>query len=97
MEIRQKEVAKAASEASKKVLKEEQSRLMKLEFAKAEKAGEEATKTAELIAIREKKFKEQQERRDNRISGTDVKEAVRGMLSGKYWVIGLWNFVLMNE
>jgi hypothetical protein len=97
LEIRQKEVAKAASEASKKVLKEEQSRLMKLEFAKAEKAGEEATKTAELIAIREKKFKEQQERRDNRISGTDVKEALRGMLSGKYWVIGLWNFVLMNE
>ena len=81
LEIRQKEVAKAAGLASKKVMKEEQARLMKLEFSANEKSAGEAAKTAELIAEREKKFKEQQERRDNRISGSDVKEALRGMLS----------------
>lgn len=68
LEIRQKEVAKAASVASKKVLKEEEGRLMKLEFSRTEKAGDEAAKTAELIKERETKFKEQQERRDNRKS-----------------------------
>jgi septal ring factor EnvC (AmiA/AmiB activator) len=81
LEIRQKEVAKAANAASKKVLQEEQARLMKMEFSLAEKADDEAAKTAELIKEREKKFKEQQERRDNRISSSDVKEALRGMLS----------------
>ena len=81
LEIRQKEVTKAAASASKKILKEEQARLFKLEFDRGEKNKEEAEKTAEIIKERELKFKEQQERRDNRISASDVKEALRGMLS----------------
>ena len=81
MEIRQQEVAKAAALASGKVIKEEQEKQMKAEFALAEKAGEDAAQIATIIAEREKKFKEQQERRDNRISSSDVKEALRGMLS----------------
>ena len=36
---------------------------------------------AEIIKERERKFKEQQERRDNRISSSDVKEALKGMVT----------------
>jgi hypothetical protein len=81
MEIRQKEVAKAAALASGKVVKEEAEKQMKLEFANAEKAGEKAAKVAAIIAERETKFKEQQERRDNRISSSDVKEGKKLLLT----------------
>ena len=54
---------------------------MKEEFANAEKAAAEAAQLAEIIKERERKFKEQQERRDNRISGSDVKEALKGMVT----------------
>ena len=81
MEDKAKAVSKAANLAGKKVMEEEQARIMKAEFAEAEKAAAEAAQLSEIIKERERKFKEQQERRDNRISGSDVKEALKGMIT----------------
>ena len=61
-------VSKAANLAGKKVMEEEQARIMKAEFAEAEKAAAEAAQLSEIIKERER-LAEQQERRDNRISG----------------------------
>jgi hypothetical protein len=79
MEDKSKAVSKAANMAGKAVMKEEQARIMKAEFAEAEKAMAEASQLGDIIKERERKFKEQQERRDNRISGSDIKEALKGM------------------
>jgi hypothetical protein len=79
MEERKKKTEKAAARASKQVYREEKERLAKIEQERKVKEFELMKQNDVVVAAKEKKFKEQQERRDNRISEEDIKEALIGM------------------
>ena len=79
MDDRKRVSDKAASNASKAVYREERERLADLEKKKKVIEFENAKANDIAVAAKEKKFKEQQERRDNRISEEDIQEALIGM------------------
>ena len=79
MEIRKKASDKAASKASKAVFSQERERLAVLEEKKKANAAKAKALNDIVVAEKEKKFKAQQERRDNRISEEDIQAAMVGM------------------
>ena len=79
MEEKNKACEKAAKSASRAVYSAERERLAVIEEKKKQLEREKAAKNDVVVAEKEKKFKAQQERRDNRISEEDIRAAMLGM------------------